>query len=57
MGKLVAGKWIEGQITTTDKKDAYDRQPRTFREFISPDHEVFKPESGRYHLYVSYACP
>lgn len=28
-----------------------------FREFISPQHEVFKPEAGRYSLYVSMACP
>ena len=35
----------------------YTAGPRTFRDFISEDHPVFKPESGRYHLYVSYACP
>eukprot|EP00607_Mallomonas_marina_P007093 CAMPEP_0182435772 /NCGR_PEP_ID=MMETSP1167-20130531/77550_1 /TAXON_ID=2988 /ORGANISM="Mallomonas Sp, Strain CCMP3275" /LENGTH=350 /DNA_ID=CAMNT_0024627179 /DNA_START=188 /DNA_END=1240 /DNA_ORIENTATION=+ len=27
------------------------------REIISVDHPIYKPESGRYHLYVSYACP
>ncbi|CAN1166317.1 Glutathionyl-hydroquinone reductase YqjG [Linum perenne] len=30
----------------------------TFRSFISRDsNSEFPPESGRYHLYVSYACP
>ena len=57
MGKLIDGKWIKGSIITSDKKGSYDRLPRTFRDFISEDHPVFKPESGRYHLYVSYACP
>ena len=57
MGSLVEGKWVEGMVMTTDKKGAYDRQPRSFRDFISADHEIFKPESDRYHLYVSYACP
>ena len=57
MGKLVDGKWQTTSIVTSDKKGAYDRLPRTFRDFISDEHEVFKPESNRYHLYVSYACP
>ncbi len=54
---LVDGKWVEGTIIKSDEKGAYDRQPRTFRDFVSESHENFKPESGRYHLYVSYACP
>lgn len=57
MGKLVDGKWEVRSIVTSNKKGAYDRLPRTFRDFVSDDHPVFKPESGRYHLYVSYACP
>ena len=57
MGKLVNGKWVKGTIIKSDKKGSYDRQPRSFRESISRDHITFKPESGRYHLYVSYACP
>lgn len=28
-----------------------------FRDIISPSHDVFKPEFGRYHLYIAYACP
>ena len=57
MGMLVDGKWIQGSIIKSDKNGSYDRLPRTFRDFISNNHLKFKPESGRYHLYVSYACP
>lgn len=57
MGQLVDGKWIDGSVITSDKTGSYARQPRSFRDFISIDHPVFTPESGRYHLYVSYACP
>ena len=57
MGMLIDGKWTKGSIVRSDKKGAYDRLPRTFRDFISKDHPVYKPESGRYHLYISYACP
>jgi hypothetical protein len=36
----------------------FKRPDAQFRRFISsqPDSE-FPPEKGRYHLYVSYACP
>ncbi len=57
MGRLVNGKWVTTSIITSDKTGAFDRKPRTFLETIGEDHPVFKPESGRYHLYVSYACP
>jgi putative glutathione S-transferase len=57
MGKLVDGQWIKGSIIKSTKKGSYDREVRTFRDFISNDHPVFKPQTNRYHLYVSYACP
>ena len=57
MGKLVKGKWINTSIITSNNSGAYDRLPRTFLSTISQEHEVFKPETNRYHLYVSYACP
>jgi glutathionyl-hydroquinone reductase len=57
MGMLVNGKWTNGSIVKSDKHGTYDRQARSFRDFISQEHPVFKPESNRYHLYVSYACP
>ncbi|CAK7336997.1 unnamed protein product [Dovyalis caffra] len=37
---------------------AFKRTASTFRNFISREpNSTFPPESGRYHLYVSYACP
>ncbi|XP_057812112.1 uncharacterized protein LOC131026300 isoform X1 [Salvia miltiorrhiza] len=37
---------------------AFIRTPSTFRSFISRDPDSrFPAEAGRYHLYVSYACP
>ncbi|KAK8964632.1 hypothetical protein KSP40_PGU020480 [Platanthera guangdongensis] len=37
---------------------AFVRKPSSFRDFISKDQSSqFPAESGRYHLYVSYACP
>ena len=57
MGKLIDGKWVVRSIITSDKSGAYKRLPRTFLDNISENHEIFKPESKRYHLYVSYACP
>ena len=57
MGMLVDGQWQEGSVLRSDGDGDYDRQPRSFRDTVSPDHEKFTPDSGRYHLYVSYACP
>ena len=57
MGVLLEGKWVKRSLIRSDNKGSYDRLPRTFRETISLDHPVYKPESLRYHLYVSYACP
>lgn len=57
MGKLIDGEWIVKSIVTTDDSGAYDRLPRTFLGTIEDGHPIFQPELGRYHLYVSYACP
>tara|TARA_R110002110_G_scaffold119309_1_gene293713 strand:- start:17693 stop:18622 length:930 start_codon:yes stop_codon:yes gene_type:complete len=57
MGRLVDGKWTKMSIIRSDKGGAYDRIPRSFRNQIASEQPVFKPESNRYHLYVSYACP
>ncbi|KAG7880701.1 hypothetical protein KL905_002675 [Ogataea polymorpha] len=41
-----------------DKDGEYKRKPSVFRDFISSKAGAkFPPEAGRYHLYVSYACP
>ncbi|KAH3671741.1 hypothetical protein OGAPHI_000446 [Ogataea philodendri] len=41
-----------------DSDGQYKRKPSTFRDFISAKEGAkFPPEAGRYHLYVSFACP
>lgn len=56
MGALIDGRW------TTDldeiKSGAYERKPTSFRHQISADPDAQYPAApGRYHLYVSLACP
>lgn len=42
----------------TDEKGAFVRQENIFRDWVTADGSSgFKAEPGRYHLYVSYACP
>lgn len=39
-------------------KGEFKRQQSSFRNWISKDKNAkFPAEKGRYHLYVSYACP
>lgn len=57
MGRLINGKWVIASVATCDSNGAYDRPDRSFRDFVSDDHPIFKPESNRYHLYISHACP
>ncbi|MBD2358326.1 glutathione S-transferase family protein [Tolypothrix sp. FACHB-123] len=54
-GMMVAGKWIiYGEEGNQDLHDI----PTTFRDRVSADGSSgFKAEPGRYHLYVSLACP
>ena len=57
MGKLVDGEWVVESIVPAKNSGQYDRLPRTFLETIDKNHDIYKPESSRYHLYVSLACP
>lgn len=64
MGQLVNGTWQRGGIGTPDKGGAFVRSTSGFRNWITPDGAPgptgeggFPAESGRYHLYVSNACP
>ena len=57
MGQLVDGQWVKGSVISSDESGAFDRKPTTFHDSIGADHDRFRPESGRYHLYVAYACP
>ena len=63
MGKLVDGVWHDVWYDTTSTGGKFVRMDATFRNWITPDGQnapsgkAFKAEPGRYHLYVSYACP
>ena len=42
----------------TDPRGSFERAPSRFRERISRDGSTrFPAQPGRYHLFVSYACP
>lgn len=56
MGLLVNGQWVDQWYDTEKTKGEFVRQESRFRNWITPDGE-FPAEKGRYHLYVSYACP
>jgi hypothetical protein len=49
---------ITNWVAPGDKSGEFKRQASSFRDCISdaPDAK-FPAEKGRYHLYVSYACP
>jgi len=58
MGKLIDGKWEQASIITSDKTGHFVRADSVFRNWITADGKSgFKAEAGRYHLYISYACP
>lgn len=53
---------VSGQVDIGKYKNsgdgAFKRAPSSFRDAISAaSGSKYAPESGRYHLYVSYACP
>lgn len=55
MGKLIDGVWTQKPFPT-DGEGRFTRAPTTFRDGVK-DGGRFAPEPGRYHLYVSLACP
>lgn len=57
MQKLIDGEWRTG-LEATDESGAFVREETTFRDRVvdEPD-AAHPPEPGRYHLYVSAACP
>ncbi|MAW37327.1 MAG: glutathione-dependent reductase [Rhodospirillaceae bacterium TMED140] len=58
MGLLVDGKWVDQWYDTKSTGGRFKRKASAFRDWIQADGSTaFAPESGRYHLYVSYACP
>jgi putative glutathione S-transferase len=64
MGMLVDGKWQDVWYDTKETKGHFKRSQSQFRNWITADGSAgpsgkggFKGEAGRYHLYVSLACP
>src|SRR5579871_1741524 len=58
MGKLVNGQWEAGDFRSPRGDGAFERPTSAFRRTVSADGSSgFKAEAGRYHLYVSLACP
>ncbi len=58
MGLLIDGIWHDKWYDTAATGGAFKRSESQFRNWITNDGSSdFAPESGRYHLYVSYACP
>lgn len=58
MGLLVNGEWRDEWYDTESTGGRFVRQESGFRDWITADGSSgFKAEAGRYHLYVSLACP
>ena len=56
MGRLVEGRWVDQWYDTKSTGGAFKREDAGFRDRIEAGGR-FAPDSGRYHLYVSLACP
>jgi putative glutathione S-transferase len=58
MGLMIDGEWKYKGDWESDEGGRFQRQDTTFREWVTQDDSTpYDPEAGRYHLYVSYACP
>jgi putative glutathione S-transferase len=64
MGLLVDGVWYDKGYDTESHGGQFEREPTTLRSWITADGSPgpsgeggFRAERGRYHLYVSHACP
>jgi len=64
MGLLVEGKWQDRWYDTSKSGGRFIRTDAQFRNWVTADGMAgptgkggFKAEAGRYHLYVSLACP
>ena len=57
-GYLENGRWHDGWYDTRASRGEFVRTTSQFRNRISADGSTgFRAEAGRYHLYVSLACP
>ena len=64
MGLLQEGKWVDQWYDTKSTNGRFVRKAPQFRNWVTADGAAgpsgkggFKAEPGRYHLYVSLACP
>ncbi|PZO03331.1 MAG: glutathione-dependent reductase [Hyphomicrobiales bacterium] len=64
MGLLVDGQWQDQWYDTAKSGGRFVRQDSAFRNWVTADGSAgpsgeggFAAEAGRYHLYVSLACP
>ena len=64
MGLLQDGKWVDQWYETKSTGGHFKRTNAQFRNWITTDGSAgpsgvagFKAEAGRYHLYISHACP
>ena len=64
MGLLQNGKWVDQWYDTKSTNGHFKRTNAKFRNWITADGTAgptgdagFKAEAGRYHLYISHACP
>lgn len=58
MGQLIDGQWITDPDFVKGSDGRFRRKPSSFRLWIKSDGSTpFRPEAGRYHLYVAQACP
>jgi putative glutathione S-transferase len=64
LGLLVDGIWVDQWYDTKSTGGRFVRQASAFRNWVTADGAPgptgvggYKAESGRYHLYVSFACP
>lgn len=58
MGMLMDGKWTDKWYDTASTGGRFVRSAARFRDQITADGSSgFRAEAGRYHIYVSPACP
>jgi putative glutathione S-transferase len=58
MGLLIDGEWKDQWYDTKSTDGRFERKPSAFRDQVRADGSTpYAPAAGRYHLYVSLACP
>ncbi len=64
MGLLIDGVWHQKEPEKTEKSGQFNRVNSSFRHWVTPNGDPgpsgnggFRAAAGRYHLYISLACP